>query len=115
MGRYIRRAETVKDRWHSIAARVQRRSVREPSAEFRTLFPPSVLFEPIIPRDAQGSLFLHHREDEPLRRLLLDNHHRVRLTLRPDTELSSRKEAAEKAEAAGKAADAGAKAEAAAK
>lgn len=36
------------------------------------LFPPAVLFEPIIPRDAQGSVFMYHREDEPLRRLLLD-------------------------------------------
>ena len=43
-----------------------------PAAEFRALFPPSVLFEPIIPRDAQGSLFMFHREDEPLRRLMLD-------------------------------------------
>ena len=42
------------------------------AAEFRALFPPAVLFEPIVPRDAQGSLFLYHREDEPLRRLLLD-------------------------------------------
>jgi hypothetical protein len=42
------------------------------AAEFRALFPPAVLFEPIIPRDAQGSLFLYHREDGPLRRLLLD-------------------------------------------
>ncbi|MDP1563531.1 MAG: DUF1592 domain-containing protein [Pirellulaceae bacterium] len=42
------------------------------AAEFRALFPPAVLFEPIIPRDAQGSVFLYHREDEPLRRLLLD-------------------------------------------
>jgi hypothetical protein len=40
--------------------------------EFRALFPPAVLFEPIIPRDAQGSVFLYRREDEPLRRLLLD-------------------------------------------
>ena len=40
--------------------------------EFRALFPPAVLFEPVIPRDAQGSLFLYHREDEPLQRLLLD-------------------------------------------
>ena len=43
------------------------------AAEFRALFPPAVLFQPIIPRDAQGSLFLYHREDEPLRRLLLDD------------------------------------------
>ena len=43
-----------------------------PAAEFRALFPPAVLFEPIIPRDAQGSVFMYHREDEPLRRLLLD-------------------------------------------
>lgn len=42
------------------------------ASEFRDLFPPAVLFEPIIPRDAQGSIFLYHREDEPLRRLLLD-------------------------------------------
>ena len=40
---------------------------------FRAIFPPAVLFAPIIPRDAQGSLFLYHREDEPLRRLLLDD------------------------------------------
>jgi hypothetical protein len=43
-----------------------------PAAEFRALFPPAVLFQPIIPRDAQGSVFLYRREDEPLRRLLLD-------------------------------------------
>jgi hypothetical protein len=49
------------------------------AAEFRTLFPPAVLFEPIIPRDAQGSLFLYHREDEPLRRLLLDDAGRAEL------------------------------------
>ena len=42
------------------------------AAEFRALFPPAVLFEAIIPRDAQGSVFLYRREDEPLRRLLLD-------------------------------------------
>ncbi|MCH1496271.1 MAG: DUF1592 domain-containing protein, partial [Rubripirellula sp.] len=47
--------------------------------EFRALFPPAVLFAPIIPRDAQGSLFLYHREDEPLRRLLLDEHERAEL------------------------------------
>ncbi len=45
----------------------------KPAAEFRALFPPAVLFEPIIPRDAQGSVFLYRREDEPLRRLLLDD------------------------------------------
>jgi hypothetical protein len=44
----------------------------QPAAEFRALFPPAVLFQPIIPRDAQGSVFLYRREDEPLRRLLLD-------------------------------------------
>ena len=44
-----------------------------PAAEFRALFPPAVLFQPIIPRDAQGSVFLYRREDEPLRRLLLDD------------------------------------------
>jgi hypothetical protein len=43
-----------------------------PAAEFRGLFPPAVLFQPVIPRDAQGSTFPYHREDEPLRRLLLD-------------------------------------------
>jgi hypothetical protein len=43
-----------------------------PAVEFRALFPPAVLFQPIIPRDAQGSTFPYHREDEPLRRLLLD-------------------------------------------
>lgn len=49
------------------------------AAEFRALFPPAVLFEPIIPRDAQGSIFLYHREDEPLRRLLLDDAGRAEL------------------------------------
>lgn len=44
----------------------------EPAKEFRLLFPPAVLFQPIIPRDAQGSVFLYRREDEPLRRLMLD-------------------------------------------
>ena len=47
--------------------------------EFRALFPPAVLFAPIIPRDAQGSIFLYRREDEPLRRLLLDNAGRAEL------------------------------------
>ncbi len=50
-----------------------------PAAEFRALFPPAVLFEPVIPRDAQGSLFMFHREDEPLRRLLLDETGRAKL------------------------------------
>lgn len=49
------------------------------AAEFRALFPPAVLFEPIIPRDAQGSIFLYRREDEPLRRLLLDKAGRAEL------------------------------------
>jgi len=49
------------------------------AAEFRALFPPAVVFQPIIPRDAQGSLFLYHREDEPLRRLLLDEAGRTEL------------------------------------
>ncbi|MSX03150.1 MAG: DUF1592 domain-containing protein, partial [Actinobacteria bacterium] len=49
------------------------------AAEFRALFPPAVLFEPIIPRDAQGSVFLYRREDEPLRRLLLDEAGRAEL------------------------------------
>ena len=49
------------------------------AAEFRALFPPAVLFQPIIPRDAQGSLFLYHREDDPLRRLLLDEAGRAEL------------------------------------
>jgi mono/diheme cytochrome c family protein len=44
-----------------------------PAAEFRGLFPPAVLFAPIIPRDAQGSFFTFRRIDEPLRRLLLDD------------------------------------------
>ena len=43
-----------------------------PTERFRALFPPAVLFQPVIPRDAQGSVFLYRREDEPLRRLLLD-------------------------------------------
>ena len=51
----------------------------KPAAEFRALFPPAVLFEPVIPRDAQGSLFMFHREDEPLRRLLLDETSRAEL------------------------------------
>ena len=50
-----------------------------PTAEFLALFPPAVLFEPIIPRDAQGSVFLYRREDEPLRRLLLDEAGRAEL------------------------------------
>jgi hypothetical protein len=50
-----------------------------PAAEFQDLFPPAVLFEPIVPRDAQGSLFMFHREDEPLRRLLLDDAGRAEL------------------------------------
>ena len=50
-----------------------------PAEQFRTLFPPAVLFEPIIPRDAQGSVFMYHREDEPLRRLLLDEAGRAEL------------------------------------
>lgn len=50
-----------------------------PAAEFRALFPPTVLFQPIIPRDAQGSVFLYRREDEPLRRLLLDDAGRAEL------------------------------------
>ena len=50
-----------------------------PAAEFRALFPPAVLFQPIIPRDAQGSVFLYRREDEPLRRLLLDDAGRAEL------------------------------------
>jgi mono/diheme cytochrome c family protein len=49
------------------------------AAEFRAIFPPAVLFEPIIPRDAQGSVFLYRREDEPLRRLLLDEAGRTEL------------------------------------
>ena len=49
------------------------------AAEFRALFPPAVLFQPIIPRDAQGSVFLYRREDEPLRRLLLDEAGRAEL------------------------------------
>ncbi|MEY4567273.1 MAG: hypothetical protein RLY14_2243 [Planctomycetota bacterium] len=44
-----------------------------PASDFRALFPPGVLFQPVIPRDAQGSVFLYRREDEPLRRLLLDD------------------------------------------
>ena len=43
-----------------------------PAAEFRGLFPLAVVFEPIIPRDAQCSIFMFRREDEPLRRLALD-------------------------------------------
>ena len=49
------------------------------TAEFRALFPPAVLFQPIIPRDAQGSVFLYRREDDPLRRLLLDEVGRAEL------------------------------------
>jgi len=50
-----------------------------PATEFRALFPPAVLFQPIVPRDAQGSVFLYRREDEPLRRLLLDDTGRAEL------------------------------------
>ncbi|NBU40776.1 MAG: DUF1592 domain-containing protein [Planctomycetia bacterium] len=60
---------------HPRVAAVQAR----PVDEFRGLFPPAVLFAPIIPRDAQGSLFMFHREDEPLRRLLLDDAGRAEL------------------------------------
>ena len=49
------------------------------ASEFRKLFPPAVLFAPIIPRDAQGSIFLYHREDEPTSRLLLDEEGRAEL------------------------------------
>lgn len=52
--------------------RVAREKAR-PAEEFRALFPPAVLFQPIVPRDAQGSVFLYRREDEPLRRLMLDD------------------------------------------
>lgn len=51
----------------------------ESAAWFRRLFPPAVLFQPIIPRDAQGSVFLYRREDEPLRQLLLDEVERAEL------------------------------------
>lgn len=61
-----------------VHARVAAERAR-PAEEFRALFPPSVLFEPIIPRDAQGSLFMFHREDEPLRRLMLDDTGRAEL------------------------------------
>jgi hypothetical protein len=50
-----------------------------PALEFRALFPPAVVFEPIIPRDAQGSLFIFRRNDEPLRRLLLGDAGRAEL------------------------------------
>jgi hypothetical protein len=53
----------------------------QPASEFRALFPPAVLFQPIIPRDAQGSVFLYRREDEPLRRLLLDDAGRAEIDL----------------------------------
>lgn len=49
------------------------------AAAFRALFRPTAIFEPIVPRDAQGSLFMFHREDEPLRRLLLDDAGRTEL------------------------------------
>lgn len=51
----------------------------ESAAWFRRLFPPAVLFQPIIPRDAQGSVFLYRREDAPLRQLLLDEVERAEL------------------------------------
>ena len=50
-----------------------------PAEEFRALFPPAVLFEPIIPRDAQGSVFLYRREDGPLRQLMLDDSGRAEI------------------------------------
>ena len=61
-----------------VHARVAAERAR-PANEFRALFPPAVLFEPIIPRDAQGSLFMFHREDEPLRRLMLNDASRAEL------------------------------------
>jgi len=65
-----------------VATIVHPRVVAEQSRQakqFRALFPPAILFAPIIPRDAQGSIFLYHREDEPLRRLLLDDAGRTEL------------------------------------
>jgi mono/diheme cytochrome c family protein len=50
-----------------------------PAAEFRDLFPPAVLFAPLVPRDAQASIFMFRREDEPLRRLALDDAGRAEL------------------------------------
>ncbi|MFM8414523.1 MAG: DUF1592 domain-containing protein [Planctomycetota bacterium] len=61
-----------------VHARVAAERAR-PAEEFRALFPPAVLFAPIIPRDAQASVFRFHREDEPLRRLLLDEAGRAEL------------------------------------
>lgn len=64
-------SQLVHPRWF------QKRS--QHAAAFRSLFPPTVLFDPIIPRDAQGSLFMFHREDESLQRLLLNEAERTEL------------------------------------
>ncbi|MDG3008251.1 DUF1592 domain-containing protein [Paludisphaera mucosa] len=48
-------------------------------AEFRAWFPPAVCYEKIVPVDEVVTLTLFHREDEPLRRLLLDDAEAARL------------------------------------
>ncbi|GDY12788.1 hypothetical protein LBMAG53_16660 [Planctomycetota bacterium] len=47
--------------------------------EFRALFPNWLFFAPLMPRDTVITLRMYHREDEPLRRLMLDDNQRSEL------------------------------------
>jgi hypothetical protein len=47
--------------------------------EFRNGFPPALCYEKIVPVDEVVTLTLFHREDEPLRRLMLDEAETARL------------------------------------
>ncbi|AMV41038.1 DUF1592 domain-containing protein [Planctomyces sp. SH-PL62] len=47
--------------------------------EFRRWFPPALCYEKIVPVDEVVTLTLFHREDEPLRRLMLDESETARL------------------------------------
>ncbi|WP_165250354.1 DUF1592 domain-containing protein [Paludisphaera soli] len=48
-------------------------------AEFRSWFPPALCYEKLVPVDEVVTLTLFHREDEPLRRLMLDEAEAARL------------------------------------
>jgi len=50
-------------------------------ADFRQLFPAALCYSAIVPYDEVVTLTLFHREDEPLRRLMLDDAQRARLDL----------------------------------
>src|SRR5262249_2163447 len=47
--------------------------------DFRQLFPRALCYIQIVPVDEAVTLTLHHREDEPLGRLMLDDAERARL------------------------------------